>query len=73
MLRKEFFRTREDGINLFRTYSDEDYYIIQLQTRNIYEEAIDVEESDYTYNETDIKIHNEEEEKVENENEEIME
>lgn len=75
MLRKEFFRTRDDGINLYRTYSDEDYYIVQLETGNIYEEAIDIENSDYTYDETDNKIHNEEEEEIidEEEIQEIME
>lgn len=71
MLRKEFFRTRDDGINLYRTYSDEDYYIVQLETGNIYEEAIDVEDSEYTYDETDSKIHNDYEEKA-TENEENL-
>lgn len=56
MIQTEFFRTREDGVNLYRTYSDENYKIRQIETRNIYEEAIDVENSGFTYEETDEKI-----------------
>ena len=47
---------RFDGVNLYRTYSDEQYKIRQIQTGNIYEEAIDVENSGFTYEETDEKI-----------------
>ena len=61
MLVKEFYREREDGINLYRTYSDENYKIRQTQTGAIYDEAIDVEDSIYTYEETDEKIKTEEE------------
>ena len=61
MLVKEFFRQREDGVNLYRTYSDENYKIRQIQTGIIYDEAIDVEDSIYTYEETDIPIEDEEE------------
>lgn len=56
MIQTEFFRTREDGVNLYRTYSDEDYKIRQIETGAIYEEAIDVENSGFTYEETDEKI-----------------
>lgn len=56
MVRKEFFRERKDGIKLYRTYSDEDYKIRQVETGIIYDEAIDVEGSNYTYVETDEKI-----------------
>ena len=55
-LKKEFYRTREDGVNLYRNYSDEGYYIIQNETGAKYEEAIDVEDAPYTYTETDEKI-----------------
>ena len=58
MLVREFFRKREDGVNLYRTYSDENYKIRQIQTGAIYDEAIDVEDSIYTYEETDIPIEN---------------
>lgn len=62
MIKKEFYRVREDGINLYRTYSDENKYIKQLETGNLYEEAIDLESKQYTYEETDILIENEENE-----------
>lgn len=56
MIVKEFYRTREDGVNLYRTYSDENYKIRQIETGIIYDEAIDVETSTYTYEETDEPI-----------------
>jgi hypothetical protein len=55
-LKKEFYITREDGVKLYRNYSDEGYYIIQNETGIKYEEAIDVEDAPYTYTETDEKI-----------------
>lgn len=58
MIRKEFYLTREDGVNLYRTYSDEGYKIKQVQTDAIYDEAIDVENTKYTYVETEEKIEN---------------
>ena len=59
MVVKEFYLTREDGVNLYRSYSNEGFYIIQDQTGNKYEEAIDVENSPYTYTETDEKVEGE--------------
>lgn len=56
MIVREFFKTREDGVNLYRTFSDKNLYIKQLETGNIYEEAIDIEESTFTYEETDEPI-----------------
>lgn len=56
MIVKEFYRTREDGVNLYRTYSDENYKIRQIETGAIYDEAIDVEGAEYTYEETEEKI-----------------
>ena len=56
MIVKEFFRTREDGVNLYRTYSDENYTIIQHPTEIEYEEAVDVEDAPYTYTEGTRKI-----------------
>lgn len=56
MLVKEFYRTREDGVNLYRTYSDKNFRIRQIQTDVLYDEAIDVEDIIYTYEETDIPI-----------------
>ena len=56
MIVREFFKTREDGVNLYRTFSDKNLYIKQLETGNIYEEAIDIEELTFTYEETDEPI-----------------
>ena len=47
---------RNDGIKLYRTYSDDNYKIKQLETGNIYDEAVDIEENIYTYEETNEKI-----------------
>ena len=59
MIKKEFYKTRKDGINLYRTYSDEGYRIKQIETSNVYDEAIDIEDAPYTYEETDIPIEEE--------------
>ena len=56
MIVKEFYRTRKDGVNLYRTYSDEGVYIVQNETGAEYDEAIDVEGAPYTYSETDKPI-----------------
>lgn len=61
MIVREFYKTREDGVNLYRTYSDEGYYILQTQTGIEYSEAIDVAPVRYTYIETGKKIEIEEE------------
>lgn len=53
MIVKEFYRTRNDGVNLYRTYSDEGRVIIQNETGITYNEAIDVENAPYTYTESD--------------------
>ena len=56
MLKTEFYDTRFDGVKLYKTYSDENFKIRQIETGTIYEEAIDVENSGFTYEETDEKI-----------------
>ena len=53
MIKTEFYKTRMDGVNLYRTYSDTNKRIRQDQTGAIYDEAIDVENSGYTYTETE--------------------
>ena len=53
---KEFYNTRKDGVKLYRTYSNENYRIRQIETNTIYDEAIDVENAPYTYEETEEKI-----------------
>lgn len=56
MIVKEFLETRYDGVKLFRTFSTEYYKIRKVGTNEIYDEAIDVESSNYTYEETQDKI-----------------
>lgn len=56
MIVKEFYRTREDGVNLYRTYSDANVHIRKVGTDEVYGEAIDVENAPYTYEETDKPI-----------------
>lgn len=56
MVVREFYRTRKDGVNLYRTYSDADMLILQNETGIEYAEAIDVENAPHTYAETDKPI-----------------
>lgn len=56
MTKKEFFKTREDGVNLFRTYSDQNLLIKKVETEEVYSEAIDVEKAKFIYEETDQLI-----------------
>ena len=56
MIVKEFLRTREDGVNLYITYSDEHKYIQQVETGNKYDAAIDIENAPFTYIELDEVI-----------------
>jgi hypothetical protein len=53
MIIREEYKTRTDGIKLFRTYSDEGRYLIQNETGITYVEAIDVENAPYTYSESE--------------------
>lgn len=61
MIVREFYKTRFDGVNLYITYSDTRHYIKQVETGHIYNEAIDVENAPYTYEETDDLIQEAEE------------
>jgi hypothetical protein len=56
MIVREFYTTRKDGVDLFKTYSDNNMYIRQVETDIKYSEAIDVENAPYTYEETDKAI-----------------
>ncbi len=57
MLKKELYGYNEKlKENMYKIYSDEEYLIKQLETGNIYEEAIDLESQNYTYEETLKKI-----------------
>lgn len=52
MIIKEFYKTRNDGVNLYRTYSDEGFMIQKVGTEFVYAQAIDVESATYEYVET---------------------
>lgn len=56
MIVTEEYKTRADGVKLFRTYSDAGRLIIQNETGATYSEAIDVENAPYTYSESDEEI-----------------
>lgn len=56
MIVKEFYKQRQDGVNLYKTYSDEGFLIQKEGTDKKYVYAIDVESANFTYIETDIKI-----------------
>ena len=56
MIIREYYRVREDGVTLYRTYSTEGFCILQKETGEVYDDAIDIEGAPYTYEETDIKI-----------------
>jgi hypothetical protein len=56
MIVKELFKTRKDGVKLYRTYSDCGLQLLQEETGIIYDEAVDVETANYTYSETGIPI-----------------
>lgn len=51
----------ENSPDLVRRYSDQGYLIRQVETGNLYGEAIDLETSPWTYEETDIPTEPEEE------------
>lgn len=67
MIVKDFYTTRYDGVKLYRNYSNEGFKIRQIETGAIYDEAIDVENAPYTYEETDELIVVPEEENEETE------
>ena len=61
-IKTEFFRTREDGVRLVRTYSDINHYIERDGV--VYGEAIDPEELGRQYTETDQLIEEVEEPEI---------
>ena len=68
MIKTEFFKIRDDGVILVRTYSIENKYIRQVETGTEYTDAVDIGEkvgedykpTKYTYEETDKPIEEEE-------------
>lgn len=59
MIIKEFYLERQDGVKLYRNYSDQNVYIKKIGTEEFYIDAIDVENSTFQYEETDIPIEEE--------------
>lgn len=51
MIIRELYKTRTDGVRLYRTYSDVGIMVQQNETGTKYTEAIDVENAPYTYTE----------------------
>ena len=56
MIIREYYMTRNDGVRLYRTYSNTNKYIIQKLTDIEYSEAIDIENAPYYYVESDKEI-----------------
>ena len=56
MVKKTFYKTREDGVNLFKTESDNGVMIRKVGTDEVYPYAIDVEGAPFEYEETDTPI-----------------
>lgn len=68
MIIREIYSVEKDGYTLYRTYSDQNMYVLQNETGIEYSEAIDLENAIYTYSETDhpIEIENDENEVEQN-------
>lgn len=56
-IKKEFCFELADGTRLFRTFSDEGKQIIQNETGVIFEDAVDVEGTIFSYSETETKVY----------------
>lgn len=56
MIIETLFKTRNDGINLYKQYSDLGVKLRQVETGTLYDCPIDVEDAPFTYEETDILI-----------------
>ena len=56
MIKQEFYMTRKDGVLLYKTYSDKNKMIKQVETGIEYSEAVDVHPIRYTYIETENDI-----------------
>ncbi len=56
MIVTEFYRTREDGVRLVRTYSDQGMMIHGGFPEGDYEESIDPEDANRVFTETNIPV-----------------
>lgn len=63
MIKQEYYMTRNDGVKVYRRYSDKGVYIKQLlkgvETGFVDAQAFDVENAPYTYTETNELIEEE--------------
>ena len=59
MLKREYFGKHINGKDMYRTYSDDGFFILQHPTEIKYVEAVDLEDAEFTYEETDEKIETE--------------
>lgn len=50
-IKKEFVAEREDGVKLFRTFSNDNRKIVQNETGIIFDDVVDVEDAGFTYTE----------------------
>lgn len=64
MIQRDFYKKREDGVGLYRSYSDAGLYMCKVGTEEVYAEAIDVEDCEFAYEETDLPIEAEETEET---------
>lgn len=56
MIITEYYKTRTDGVKLYRSYSDSGKVLVQNETGMLYSEAIDVEGAGFTYAEMEASI-----------------
>lgn len=57
MIKQIYLKERNDGVKLYLTYSDEGKYIYKEgHPEALYTEAIDVEDKEFNYLESDIVI-----------------
>ena len=50
-IQKELFGENADGVKLYRTFSDENRKILQVETGIIFDDAVDIEGAEFTYSE----------------------
>jgi hypothetical protein len=60
MVTREFYATRNDGVNLYLSKSDKGLKIRKIGTDEVYDEAIDIAYAPFVYEETDEKIEEDE-------------
>lgn len=60
MVTREFYATRNDGVNLYLSKSDKGLKIRKIGTDEVYDEAIDVAYAPFVYEETTEKIEEDE-------------